>query len=187
MKQRRTVIISFLLVAVMLLGVGYAAVADPLEITGALNVSKTAVEKELEDDVYFVEDSASVVSNESGLTASCSLQSVAKPDIAYMTVNAFDEIGQTVTFQYQVKNASTTKAVLAKLTIAAGDAADYITFDVKWGATDDALTAGVTNDTCTIAADGTIYVQVTATLKGIGNDAASFTNFKISLDCSYVA
>ena len=34
MKKRRTIIISFLLLATLVMGVGYAAVADTLNITG---------------------------------------------------------------------------------------------------------------------------------------------------------
>jgi hypothetical protein len=42
MKNRKIVVVAFLLVATMLLGVGYAALTDELTITGSLKTDTTA-------------------------------------------------------------------------------------------------------------------------------------------------
>ena len=53
MKNRKIVVVAFLLVATMLLGVGYAALTDTLTITGALKTDTTVAMDEFDADVYF--------------------------------------------------------------------------------------------------------------------------------------
>ena len=65
MKNRKTVVVAFLLVAAMLLGVGYAALTDTLNIQGDFEVSQNNAENAFDDDVYF-----SAVSTGEGYTAS---------------------------------------------------------------------------------------------------------------------
>ena len=66
MKNRKSVIVAFLLVAVMLLGVGYAALTDVLDITGTADVNQSAAEESFNEDIFF----SAAVANESGNTAS---------------------------------------------------------------------------------------------------------------------
>ena len=54
MKKRRTIIISFLLVATLIMGVGYAAVADKLTIGGRASFKPaSAVASEVASSIYF--------------------------------------------------------------------------------------------------------------------------------------
>ena len=53
MKNRKTVVVAFLLCAVLLLGVGYAALSDTLDITGSADVNQSAAEEAFNEDVYF--------------------------------------------------------------------------------------------------------------------------------------
>lgn len=64
MKNRNTVVVVFLLVAVMLLGVGYAALTDTLTITGNLKTDTTVAMDEFNTDVYF--SAASIVQDDTG-------------------------------------------------------------------------------------------------------------------------
>jgi hypothetical protein len=66
MKNRKFVVVAFLLVAVLLLGVGYAALSDTLDITGSADVNQSAAEEAFNEDVYF----SAAVANEDGNTAS---------------------------------------------------------------------------------------------------------------------
>ena len=66
MKNRKIVIVAFLLIATLLLGIGYAALTDTLDITGSADVNVSDLEKEYEEDIYF----SAAVANETGNTAS---------------------------------------------------------------------------------------------------------------------
>lgn len=57
MKNRRIVIVSFLLVAVLVMGVAYAALTDNLFIKGEANLKTDVAQTEFNTDVYFVEQS----------------------------------------------------------------------------------------------------------------------------------
>lgn len=58
MKRRRTLIISLLLVATLVLGIGYAALTVPLEIDGTIYFDPEQAEVEYEADVFFAEGKA---------------------------------------------------------------------------------------------------------------------------------
>jgi hypothetical protein len=62
MKNRKTVVMAFLLVAVMLLSVGYAALTDVLDITGSADVNQSAAEEAFNEDIYF----SAAVANQTG-------------------------------------------------------------------------------------------------------------------------
>ena len=53
MKAKRLTVVAFLLAAIMLLGVGFAAISDTLIITGNAGISSSEAESELNQDVYF--------------------------------------------------------------------------------------------------------------------------------------
>jgi hypothetical protein len=67
MKNRKVVVIAFLVIAAMMLGIGYAALTDTLDITGSADVNVSDLEKEFEEDIYF---SAAVPNNGAPDTAS---------------------------------------------------------------------------------------------------------------------
>ncbi|MBQ8350703.1 MAG: hypothetical protein IJY20_01500 [Clostridia bacterium] len=55
MKSRRIVVTAFLLCACLIIGVGYAALSDILEVTGTGLLSEGMADTEFEKDVYFKE------------------------------------------------------------------------------------------------------------------------------------
>ena len=63
MKNRKRVIVAFMLVAVMLLGVGYAALSDDLFITGSATILEDNAEDAFAADVYF---SKAIISADKG-------------------------------------------------------------------------------------------------------------------------
>ena len=52
MKNRKG-LISLMLVAVLLLGIGYAALSDTLDITGSADVNQSAAEEAFNEDIFF--------------------------------------------------------------------------------------------------------------------------------------
>ena len=54
-KNRRTIIVAFVLVACMLIGVGYAAINTELFAKGSVSLSAGAAAEEVDTDVYFID------------------------------------------------------------------------------------------------------------------------------------
>ena len=54
-KNRRTIIVAFILVACMLIGVGYAAINTELFAKGSVSLSAGAAAEEVDTDVYFID------------------------------------------------------------------------------------------------------------------------------------
>ena len=53
MRNRKTVITAFILVAVMVMAIGFAAMADDLYITGSANITAENAETAFGEDIYF--------------------------------------------------------------------------------------------------------------------------------------
>ncbi len=71
MKNRKKIVVALLLVAVLCLGVGYAALTDSLLVNGTVSFLKNATtEAEFAEDVHFVDGSATV--NYTGTTTGVS-------------------------------------------------------------------------------------------------------------------
>lgn len=55
MTKRRSIIAAFLVVALLTVGVGFAAVSDYLTVGGTIEASKTGAESQFDLDVYFLD------------------------------------------------------------------------------------------------------------------------------------
>ena len=53
MRNRKTIIVAFVLVACMLIGVGYALVTNTLDITGSGTINQSAAEESFNQDIFF--------------------------------------------------------------------------------------------------------------------------------------
>ena len=96
MKKRRIIILAFMLIAVMVVGIGFAAYSTTLTIHGTTAVSAEALE--FTNDVQFVSASSD---NEAFGTATANGQT------ATFTVNGMTAYNDRVTFTYTIKNSST--------------------------------------------------------------------------------
>ena len=105
MKNRKTVVVAFLLIAVMLLGVGYAALTDVLDITGSADVNQSAAEESFNEDIHFT----AAVANEAGNTASVNADN---NDKASFTANTLKGKGDKATFTFTITNAGDVDAVI---------------------------------------------------------------------------
>ena len=156
MKNRKIAIVAFMLCAAMVIGLGYAAVTNVLDIQGSTTISATAAEEEFNEDIYFtgvkdntdhyvqsITDSATY-----GYTANINTNN---NDKAQFTVTGLKETGDEVSITYQIKNESAYSATVSVKTNTNTNT-DYFKF---------------TNDitsTTSIAAGGTVDVTVTVEL-----------------------
>lgn len=113
MKNRKLVVVAFLLVSVMLLGVGYAALTDVLTISGQGNFSTSAADNQFKEDVYF----SAAVANVSGDTATI----LSDNNRASFTCNSVALVGETATFTFTVTNESAHDAVITVKSISIRD------------------------------------------------------------------
>ena len=127
MKNRKTVVVAFLLCAVMLLGVGYAALSDTLDITGSADVNQSAAEEAFNEDVYF----SAAVANQAGNTASVNADN---NDKASFTAATLKGKGDQVTFTFTIKNNGDVDAtVTPKLNATLGNTnPEYFSISSDW-------------------------------------------------------
>ena len=127
MKNRKIVIVAFLLVATLLLGVGYAALSDTLDITGSADVSQVAAEEAFNEDVYFSAASAS-----EGNTASVNGDN---NDKASFTAATLKGAGDKATFTFTITNDGDVAAtVTPKLNASLGNTnPEYFSITSDWG------------------------------------------------------
>ena len=127
MKNRKTVVVAFLLCAVLLLGVGYAALSDTLDITGSADVNQSAAEEAFNEDVYF----SAAVANVEGNTASINADN---NDKASFTAKTLKGKGDKVTFTFTIKNDGDVAAtVTPKLNASLGNTLpEYFSISSDW-------------------------------------------------------
>ncbi len=119
MTNRKTIVVAFMLIAVMVLGVGYAAVSDTLDIQGTADISSTGAGEVLNEDIYFtgvmkgdtMVDAISAGDN-LGYTAHINSQD---NDMAHFTISSLSSTAsEAVIITYVVKNDSTNDVTLEK-------------------------------------------------------------------------
>lgn len=117
MKNRKIIVTAFILVAIMVLGVGYAAVSDTLDIQGTADITATDAGETLNEDVYFsgimkgdTRVDAIVAGDNLGYVASININD---NDMAHFTVSSLKKAGDSVTITYEVTNESTNPVTLA--------------------------------------------------------------------------
>jgi uncharacterized repeat protein (TIGR01451 family) len=136
MKSRKG-LISIMLVAVLLLGIGYAALTDTLDITGSADVNQSAAEEAFNEDIYF----SAAVANETGNTASVNADN---NDKASFTAKTLKGKGDKVTFTFTIKNDGDIAAtVTPKLNATLGNTnPEYFSLTSDWDGGAKTLAAG---------------------------------------------
>ena len=99
MKNRRTIIVAFMLCAIMLLGVGYAAVTSALEINGSAEINAGNVQTAFDNNVFFSDATADT----NGDVAYVDSQD---NDIANFKSLNLAEQGNTAKFTFTIQNDS---------------------------------------------------------------------------------
>ena len=154
MKNRKRVVVAFLLVAVMLMSVGYAALTDVLDITGSADVNKSAAEDAYNADIYFT----AAVANQTGNTASVNTDN---NDKASFTANTLQGKDDTATFTFTITNEGDLDATVTP-SISSNTNDAYFTINSDWAGQAKTLSAG-----------STLEYTVTVTLKETPTDTIS--------------
>ena len=115
MKNRKTIVTAFVLVACMLIGVGYAAVTDNFTINGQATITEQGANDSFNEDIRFMgivvgsEVKSDVQASENlGYTASCNVPL----DQASFHVNDLKKVGDSKTIIFRVGNYGEIDSVL---------------------------------------------------------------------------
>lgn len=117
MKNRKKIIVAFILVACMLVGVGYAVVTDTFKVTGNIKVSQEGAEDVFNQNIRFVgivKESgqppvSDVLASENlGYTASCNVPT----DEASFHVTGIKAPGETKSVTFRIQNFGDVDATL---------------------------------------------------------------------------
>lgn len=182
MKNRRRIIVAFMLCAVMLLGIGYAALTDDLFITGDATLNTTQAQKEFDEDIYFSD--AAVKSTTGSYTSDGGVAVVDKaevvsPDSARFNVLTLAKQNETVTFVYTITNDST--EFDADITADAGypTTNDPTNFEITYDM--DANIDGIQTVGTAVKNGGTVQILVTVKLLNSPEENTTATfNFDIT-------
>ena len=177
MKNRRTVVVAFLLVAVMLLGIGYAALTDTLTIIGNAHVDLDTANKTFDERIYF---SAAEATDSTGTGATADVASFTADDATY-TVNKLAITGEESTFTFTIKNDSNVDAIISVGDTKLSGAENPSNTNTDKFAVEYTYPNGMT----VAKAGGTITVVVTVTLQEPVTSATSAT-FGIELTATSV-
>ena len=167
MKNRKIVVVAFLLIAVLLLGVGYAALTDTLTIIGNAHIDVDTANKTFDERIYF---SAAEATSTTGTGTTADTASFTADDATY-TANKLAIKGEKSVFTFTITNVSNVDAEITVNTKKlSGDNnpsnsnTDKFTVEYSYP------------DGMTIAKNGgTITVVVTVTLKDVVTSATSAT------------
>ncbi len=180
MKNRRTVILAFLLIAVMAIGIGYAAVVDVLDITGTAQISTSTL---FESNIYFSNAEAVTEGNTARVNDD-------NNDKCSFTASSMLKEGDTATFRFTVKN-DNNKAATVSCKANHNTDATHFAIAMKWVGADDAYATDAT--ALTVPANDSAVIEITVTLVNLPADyttgevlSATFTN-ELNVDDGSVA
>ena len=162
MKSRRIAIIAFALVAVMTLGVGYAALTETLSVNTTASLTVEGAQEVFDGEVYF--SAYSVDAQYTNVTAGLGTKEApadasAKPDVAWIDINeGMSVVGDKIQVTFTVNN----------------DSASPITVSITPGTSADGhfKTNGSMTGT-SIPAESTGQIVVTVTLQTTVNETIS--------------
>ena len=105
MKNRKTILVAFMLVACMVVGVGYAALSTELSITGNATFKADQAQNEFSGDIYFSE--TAVIGTPSNPTPAGTDTAVRTSDKAMdIAINSLSVKGDTTSFTFTIENSS---------------------------------------------------------------------------------
>ncbi len=158
MKNRKRIIVAFMLIAVMLLGIGYAALTDVLDITGTAELTAGNAQQAFDADVYF--KSAEALDYQNSAKPDTAEVSLSDNDVALFNAYNLAAQGDTASFKFVINNDSDLEVTITPSLTVVGDAAAVAVADEWFSVASD--WAGQPK---VIAANSSIEYTVTVTLK----------------------
>jgi hypothetical protein len=185
MRNRKTVVVAFLLVAVMLLSVGYAALTDVLFMDGTAVMEGAQVVEDFNADVYF---NTAKAANRSGAATVATPEDTATitsdNDIAEFKVYSLHSINQTAVFWFEIKNDydyDVTVSIKEEIV----DAKGYFKLEYEYFDAEDGTSKGKNAVTVT-KEGGSLWVKVTVSLYKVLDNNEGEINAKIGLKLNAV-
>jgi hypothetical protein len=177
MKNRKKIIVAFMLVAVMLMGIGYAALTDTLTIIGNAHIDIGTANQTFDEKIYF-SDAQATSSTGTGTVADTASYTA---DDATYTANRLAVKGEKSVFTFTITNDSNVKADITVNTVKLSGAANPSNSNEDKFTVEYAYPQGTTIE----SNGGTITVVVTVTVKEPVTSATSAT-FGIELTATSV-
>ena len=166
MKKRRLAIVAFLLIAVLTVAVGYAALNDTLYVSGTAKASSAEADEAFDVDVHF--DAENAPTGE-GYTVTIKEDDLGDVnDLAVVGVTGLINEGDDITIVIPIVNESQYDATLAVSVETFTSADGAFTFDYSVDPT--------------IAAEGTANFTITVTLNKAPADADLTAGFSVDID-----
>ena len=175
MTKRRSIIAAFLLIAVLVMGIGYAAFTDTLTIIGNAHIDIATAETAYDAKINFV-DAEATSSTGTGSTADVVSFS---GDDATFTANKLAVLGEESVFTFTIENKSNVPVkVVANPTKGSGDVnpsnsnSTYFLVTYAYGNADQVIASGGTMTVTvtvevikavTVATSGTFGIELSAT------------------------
>ncbi len=164
MKKRRTAIVAFLLIAVLTVAVGYAAINDTLYVTGTAKASSAEADEHFDELVHF--DAENAPTGE-GFTVTIKEDDLGDPDdTAVIAVTGLINKDDVLSIIIPIVNESQYDASLTLTTENFTSGAFSFTYSVP----------------DTIEANGTVDVRITVTLNETPFDADLTAGFSFDID-----
>ena len=136
MKNRKRIVVAFLLCAVMLLGIGYATLTDVLEVSGSADVDATQATEAFNEDIYF----SKAVAKEDGNIATIV---TGDPDMATFTIKNLKGKDDTATFVFTITNDGDVDALVTPTLAENGNTnTEYFHIESTWQGQPRELAAG---------------------------------------------
>ncbi len=165
MLKRNKVLAVFMLVAVLCMSIGFAAISDTLTVNGSMSLNlgeDGPLNQEFDEKVYFT--------NPMTITANVTKSEISTDKDTYtftIAPAAFAKVGDSVTITVGVKNDNTADAALTVSAVSEGALADFI-----------AVTPTIDS---TVAAGGSETLTIVVTLNVLPEDTtASDISFTIT-------
>jgi len=196
MKNKRNVLIAFILVCCLCLSIGYAALADDLYIDGSASVTvlsndpddsnDTETEKEFKEDVYFVNfgatqnpDANYVIVN----SAKDADDTDTKPDALTVTIpgDVLSPENPTIVLNAAIKNDSTDYGASVTLPAGGKTTGKNFSYAITW-ADDDTIT----EKTIAVGAEP-MPIKITITLLTTPTEDIPSESFDVSFNATAVA
>jgi len=200
MKNRKRIVVAFLLVAVMVIGVGYAALMDELTISGDATISALQVQNTFDENIHFVavsadgtdwkEEADGYLAADADLTAN-GFRAWVNPgagadvnDTAQFSIASdnLDSNGDAMVIYFKVHNEGTIDATDLKTTVTYSTGTDQTLFNVVVDLVDDAG-----DPKTTLPGGDELIAKVTVTLLKDPPAEGAKGNFTIKIDIKDVA
>ena len=156
MKSRRNILIVLAVLAILSIGIGYAALTDTLTLTGTVKGSELTGEKEAYFDIDWI--SGETISN-SNANVTVTPSASSSSDTAQLKIENMQIVGDKVVVAFQIKNVKCPANTKASINVTSSNSGTTnLNISTGFSTTKDGTPSGTTT---TLASGETTYFIVT--------------------------